>query len=333
MLGKYYLACDSVDKARTELDEALKEEVITPNVYLTYGQLLSREGDFAQSNKMLKKAEEAYYEIDSKGFGHIQTWKLMSENFRKLGNPKLALEYLDLYIHARDSINNLRNMEEINSYKVKFDVEKKELELARNRATMKSQSITLWAVFSVIALTIVFYIFYSVRRRKIHRLIVRQQKDFIMEQTSALSNHAVPDSSVDETLPDSEARKGLTPDKAAAIWNLIEHEMEENRIYADTTVTRDIFSERVGCNHTWFSQVIKEKTGKSYLQFMNSRRIKEALKILSDSSNDITLKDLAAQLGFLSASTFYSTFRQQVGMTPSEYRKLAISESRRAEID
>lgn len=341
--GKYYIAIDSAELARRELDLALQQKNISPNVYLTYGKLLNNLGKYTESNNMLQKAEEAYHQIDSKGFNHIETWRVMSDNYRKLGNVGLALNYLDLYINGRDSVNNLRNQEEINTYKVRFDVEKKELELARNRETMKRQSITLWGVIILLGLWGGFYFFYKLRRRSMHRIIVRQQKDFLMEQSKSAELSESLDSSdnfgstKDSDMPDnteatktsdsSDSRKGLSKEKAAAIWSLIEHEMNVNKIYTDTTVTRDIFSERIGCNHTWFSQVIKEHTGKSYLQFMNSRRIKEAVRILSDPASDITQKDLAARLGFLSASTFYSTFKQQVGMSPAEYRKLALADT------
>ncbi|MDE5796312.1 MAG: helix-turn-helix domain-containing protein, partial [Muribaculaceae bacterium] len=331
--GKYYIATDSIVSAQRELDMALRQQAISPNVYLTYGKLLNGINRYTESNEMLRKAEDAYHEIDSHGFGHIDTWRIMSDNYRRLGDVSQALNYLELYINARDSLNRLRNMEEINTYKVRFDVEKKELELARNRETMKRQSITIWAAVILLIVIAAFYLFYTLRKRSMHRLIVRQQKDFLLERPVA-SLPATPnkpdstDSNESAVIADNnDTSKGLSPDRAEAIWNSIEHEMEVNRIYTDTTVTRDIFSERVGCNHTWFSQVIKERTGKSYLQFMNSRRIKEAVRILSDPTIEITQKDLAAQLGFLSASTFYSTFRQQLGMSPAEYRKLALSDN------
>lgn len=327
--GKYYLAVDSTSAARDELDAALREEVISPNVYLTYGKLLNRLGDYNESNAMLHKVEEAYREIDSRGFGHVEARRIMADNYRRLGDAQAALYYLELYTNGRDSITRLRNIEEINTQKVRFEVQKKELELARNREIMKRQSITLWAVLIIIVFTASFYLFYRLRQHHLRRLIVRQQKEFLMEQ-SAVHGETKPVDVIKAhaSISEVEPQKGLTSEKAAAIWSLIEYEMDVNKIYTDTTVTRDIFSKRVGCNHSWFTQVIKERTGKSYLQFMNSRRIKEALRVLSDPSSVITQKDLASSLGFLSTSTFYATFRQQVGMSPAEYRKMAIAEGK-----
>ncbi len=96
--GKYYIATDSIAAARCELDAALQQESISPNVYLTYGKLLNGIGHYSESNEMLGKAEDAYHEIDSHGSSHIETWRIMSDNYRRLGDVTQALNYLDLYI-------------------------------------------------------------------------------------------------------------------------------------------------------------------------------------------------------------------------------------------
>ena len=114
---------------------------------------------------------------------------------------------------------------------------------------------------------------------------------------------------------------GLSRSKAEEIWGQIMHEMEDNRIFTDTSVTRDNFSERIGCNHTWFSQVIREKTGLSYPNFMNQRRVHEAMKMLAEPSLKISMKQLSSSLGFLTPSTFYIAFRKIAGMSPADYRK------------
>ena len=63
----------------------------------------------------------------------------------------------------------------------------------------------------------------------------------------------------------------------------------------------------------------------SYLQFVNSYRINEAVRILSDHDKiDYPLKQIWSDLGFNSPTTFYKLFQQAVGITPSVYRKQFI---------
>lgn len=63
----------------------------------------------------------------------------------------------------------------------------------------------------------------------------------------------------------------------------------------------------------------------NYLQFVNSYRINEAVRILSDpEQTEYPLKQLWSDLGFNSATTFYKLFQKEVGITPSVYRKQFI---------
>ena len=47
--------------------------------------------------------------------------------------------------------------------------------------------------------------------------------------------------------------------------------------------------------------------------------------ILSDHTRDVRVKELAAELGFSSDSVFSKTFKKDVGMSPMEFRKSALS--------
>lgn len=98
--------------------------------------------------------------------------------------------------------------------------------------------------------------------------------------------------------------------------------MDNERLFAESQLTRERMAERLNTNRTYLTQVIKKKTGMSYLQFVNSYRINEAIRVLSDKDNsDYPLKQLWSDLGFSSPSTFYKLFQQAVGITPSVYRK------------
>ena len=68
------------------------------------------------------------------------------------------------------------------------------------------------------------------------------------------------------------------------------------------------------------SRIINEQAQTSFTHYVNRFRIEEAIRLLSDPSNDTPLKALASDLGFNSISTFYNLFQSSVGMTPAQYR-------------
>lgn len=94
-------------------------------------------------------------------------------------------------------------------------------------------------------------------------------------------------------------------------------------MWRDVNITRDSFADMVGCNRTYFTEAIKSHTGMSYTQYMNSCRIREAVRVLSEPADDTPLKNLSASLGFLTLASFYAGFKKETGMSPAAFRKTA----------
>jgi AraC-like DNA-binding protein len=78
-------------------------------------------------------------------------------------------------------------------------------------------------------------------------------------------------------------------------------------------------------NYKHVSQVINEVYQKNFNTLLNEYRIKEVCRRLNDFSNygNLTIEAVGMSVGFRSRSNFESTFKQNVGMSPSEYRKIA----------
>ena len=60
----------------------------------------------------------------------------------------------------------------------------------------------------------------------------------------------------------------------------------------------------------------------NFFQFVNQYRIDEVKKQLIDPKNDhLSIVGIGFNSGFNSKTVFNTSFKQSVGMTPSEYRK------------
>lgn len=69
------------------------------------------------------------------------------------------------------------------------------------------------------------------------------------------------------------------------------------------------------------SQIINERSGQSFPDFLNSFRITEAKKMLSTSRQNYSIDGIAYEVGFNSRSAFYNAFKKITDLTPSEYLK------------
>ena len=98
--------------------------------------------------------------------------------------------------------------------------------------------------------------------------------------------------------------------------------MKEERLYADPRITREYIIERLGTNRTYLTKIISKYGWINYSQFVNSFRIDEAIRILSNkTNNDKKISSLYSELGFGSPATFFKTFSKVTGMSPAAFRK------------
>ena len=88
----------------------------------------------------------------------------------------------------------------------------------------------------------------------------------------------------------------------------------------------DFLAQQVGMGRTKFFSKIKGITGLTPNEFIINTKLKAAIKILRE-DNNISINELAFQLGFSSTSYFIKLFKELVGMTPTQY-KLSLTRNK-----
>lgn len=338
--SKYLFAADSLTQAIVHWKKAQSEGIATPGYYLTGGKLYQEAADYAYSDSLLREADSGYSKIAPFNPERVDILRLRAINLNRTGQQEEAFRFMSKYAEARDSLSRVSNRAQINAFKVKFDTDKKEAQIAAQIQEIRSRNKLLGSVILFFLLIMAAMVLYLRKRNRMFRLMAAREKEFInrLDVYSPYIMGSQPDTEleqkpsspaeqegVEETADDKEEIKSVSGmpshDKADAIWRSILHEMEHNRIYAAPDVTRDMFADRVGTNHTWFSAIIKDRTGKTYIQFMNSWRINEAVRILSAEECPYTNRELAAHLGFMTPQSFYAAFKSQMGMSPARFRQ------------
>lgn len=69
----------------------------------------------------------------------------------------------------------------------------------------------------------------------------------------------------------------------------------------------------------YFSRIFKSTTGFTFVEYLNSIRIREAQKMLLDS--ELTVTQIAEKVGFGSITHFNRVFKKITGLSPLKYRK------------
>jgi len=116
----------------------------------------------------------------------------------------------------------------------------------------------------------------------------------------------------------------LTPERAAKYLDKLQHLMADKKPYTDGELTIQKLAEQVSIPANHLSQTINERLGQTFSDFINSYRIEDAKKYLTDpAKNHYSVLAIGEEVGFNSKSSFNAVFKKFVNMTPSEFRKLS----------
>ncbi|TQV85073.1 helix-turn-helix domain-containing protein [Aliikangiella coralliicola] len=98
-------------------------------------------------------------------------------------------------------------------------------------------------------------------------------------------------------------------------------QMKSAKLYQQNDLSLTSLAEILEVSPHALSQVINESLNCNFYDFVNSYRIKEALRLLELPDKKLSILDIAMEVGFNSKSSFYTAFKKNVGLTPSQYRK------------
>ena len=107
-----------------------------------------------------------------------------------------------------------------------------------------------------------------------------------------------------------------TDDPDRTLFQAVQEFIESHYMY-DLTLT--MLAERFSYHPSYFSELFKSKMGKTFVQYVTEVRMKQATRLLEETS--LSLWDIAELTGFANASYFSSKFKRQYGISPSDYRQ------------
>ncbi|WP_042199125.1 AraC family transcriptional regulator [Paenibacillus camerounensis] len=87
--------------------------------------------------------------------------------------------------------------------------------------------------------------------------------------------------------------------------------------YKEEIVLKDMSTE-FGISYSYMRKIVYELTGKSMIDYLNQLRIDKAKELLLDT--DLTIKQVAAEVGYYNVQSFNRFFRKYEGMPPSSYK-------------
>lgn len=295
--GKYEKAEEYYGKA---LASSSNNDLLL-RIYMHYGRLKYDKGMYDEAESMYRKgialSGNRYYRC-------LDLLSGLSDIYYMRGNIDSALAFFNIYIRTQDSLFNCHNEREFSSLILKYEDALYRKELRKNE-----RNIYLVVSVSVVILIagICFFILYR-RKNSMYRSLVEQHQQYMqMKETMSETN-----AGSDKDNPES--------GKEYELFCRIRKLLVEDGLYKNNDISLEKISEILDSNRVYVSKAINRYAKMSFYSYINSLRIEEATRILSDPEDSTPLKKLCLDLGYNSVQAFYRVFQKEIGCPPQKYK-------------
>lgn len=285
------------------------EPGIVPLIYLNYGQCCEMQGDLSRAADLYRQGLDIFQEYGNEEFRRELLLRL-ADVYCSMDDYVMFKEY---YMKYRAGAVSMEERERefnallLSNQEMQYEFEKKSSELA----LFKSQrAMWMWCGVSLIALVLLFSFFYLWRKQKDMYRVLMNQYSHYMQQTEHM-----------ELVETGEQDDSQADGVDKMLFEKVKSLMSKDKIFRQKDLTLDSIAGMTGSNRTYVSKTINHYAGQSFPAFLNAYRIADAVRLISDLSQNIPLKQVADEVGFTSMSVFYSAFCKETGMPPGRYRK------------
>ena len=92
------------------------------------------------------------------------------------------------------------------------------------------------------------------------------------------------------------------------------------KIYQDDMLNAASMAKSLGITIHQLSAFLNQNKGQSFYNFINSKRVEEAKKMLKNGS-EMNILGICYEVGFNTTSTFYKAFKNETGLSPKDWQK------------
>lgn len=113
----------------------------------------------------------------------------------------------------------------------------------------------------------------------------------------------------------------IAPEFAEDVARKIISKLMIEQKYRDPNYSAKHLAMDIGVNMRYISAVVSLRFQQNYSELVNRMRLYEARYMLQDRNfDDMTVEDIAINVGFTTRQSFYVSFYRHCGTTPKEYR-------------
>lgn len=274
---------------------------------------LKNSGQYEKALCFLKDMEREY-EIMKKDTIDINMrvcCENLSEIYADLGECRKAYHYMKRALVLTDSLQERQQHSRITEMSVLYGVKEKEKRIQEQVEIIEKNQTFISRLFGFVSVGVIILIsvgIYANSMKMKNRILAGKIEEGIhyrqvLRQIGMLyrSEHKI-----------------QVNCKERELFENLDRLVVEERLFLRPDLTRDEMVSRLCTNKNQLANAIRFCTGQNFTEYINSLRLECALKILTEGNEKIEV--VSERAGFGSARSFYRIFKDNLGLSPTEYR-------------
>lgn len=312
LLGQNFIHLEQLDSALVNYDKAMDYLNLSnsPNVslrgsiYSGFGKIYLDLKEYDKAIENIKRAEEIAEETNVY-FLKKAVYKDLVSYYKEFGDDDNYIKYNEAYLQLEKEQED-RKKEVTNNL----------LNILYNKSTIDDSEIESSALNPYVIISgivgVIAILFFSLRSYRKKNQEVKEEDLPNEEATKSIKK------TVDS---DTTPKEDYLPEETVdSIYEQL-LELEKTQFYLDKDLSLSVTAAKLGINSRYLSYVIKQKTDKDFISYINDLRVGYAVDYLKADPKHLNYKIsyLAEESGFSSHNRFSINFKKVMGISPSEF--------------
>lgn len=298
---------------------------------------------YAETNQYEKAIALMNADMDmAKNAGHtdflLNVYEQMSRLYKESGVSDSTDYYYLKYVKLKNDFtekNSFGKVEELDflSQIDSINAEVERLSLKRRQEERRHIIILAALIVALIVIIAMIWIYLNLKRN--HRslfernreMLQREKEHKLLREQWEEERRRMIDNSKNEEANDTEVSNAQEEEDIESLKQTYAHILmifeESPEIYSLGFSIADL-AKMTGCSVRMVSKAINVCHGGNFHQLLNKYRLREATRLMHDPEySALTIEGIAEKAGFKSRTSFAALFKKTMGLTPSEYWRLA----------
>lgn len=175
---------------------------------------------------------------------------------------------------------------------------------------IKTSKITMALCFFFLIDAIGVFLFLYLEKQKAYHNLVKQNMQWANSMTTI------------DTL--SKQTENTLDERGEAVLQKLIKSFSQEKVYLQSDITINELAKTLGTTRVVLSKIINTYFQKNFSSLLNEYRVKEAIKLLTDSkTKNYKLEAIAQMCGYNNRQVFHSAFKKETSLTPLDFKELS----------